>query len=209
MNFEEALGEMPIVAILRGVTPATVLGVADALVSAGIRIVEIPLNSPEPLDSIARLAREFSGRVVCGAGTVLDPDSVELVHGAGGTLVVAPNTNPGVIARCVTKEMTVIPGFVTPTEAFTALQAGARHLKLFPAGQLGPAYLKALNSVLPKDTSVLPVGGVGAADLSAWLAAGASGFGIGTELFRPGTDAAEVHRRATALVRAFEQTQGR
>ena len=209
MKFEEALAEMPIVAILRGITPATVLTVADALVSSGIRIVEVPLNSPEPLESISRLSREFSDRMVCGAGTVLDPNSVDLVHGAGGTLVVTPNTNPGVISRCVAKGMTVIPGFVTPTEAFAALQAGARYLKLFPAGPLGPAYLKALNSVLPKATAVFPVGGVGAADLSAWLAAGASGFGIGAELFRPGADAAEVHRRGTMLVRACQQAQAR
>ncbi len=208
MKFEAALVEMPIVAILRGITPSTVLAVADALASAGIRIVEVPLNSPEPLESISRLSREFSGRMVCGAGTVLDCNSVDRVHEAGGTLVVAPNTDHRVIDRCVGKGLTVIPGFVTPTEAFAALQAGARHLKLFPAGSLGPAYLKALRGVLPKDTAILPVGGVGAADISAWLAVGASGFGIGTELFRPGMAVLEVHRRATTLVRACQGARG-
>jgi 2-dehydro-3-deoxyphosphogalactonate aldolase len=207
MKFEAALVEMPIVAILRGVTSSTVLAVADALVSAGIKIVEVPLNSPEPLESISRLSREFSGRVVCGAGTVLDCNSVDRVHEAGGTLVVAPNVDHRVINRCVEKGITVIPGFVTPTEAFVALEAGARYLKLFPAGSFGPAYLRALGSVLPKDTAILPVGGVGAADISAWLAAGASGFGIGTELFTPGTTALEVHRRAATLVSALQRAR--
>jgi 2-dehydro-3-deoxyphosphogalactonate aldolase len=205
MKFEEAVAEVPIVAILRGVTPSTVLTVAEALVSAGVRVVEVPLNSPEPLESISRLAREFSARMVCGAGTVLNSNGVDLVYQAGGTLVVTPNTDLDVIARCVGSDMTVIPGFVTPTEAFAALQAGTKYLKLFPAGNLGPGYLKALNSVLPKDTAVFAVGGIGATDLPAWRAAGASGFGIGSELFTPGIDAAEVHRRAVTLVRACQQ----
>jgi 2-dehydro-3-deoxyphosphogalactonate aldolase len=207
MKFEAALAEMPIVAILRGITSSTVLTVADALQSAGIRIVEVPLNSPESLESIARLSREFSGRMICGAGTVLDCDSVDRVLEAGGALVVAPNTDQRVIGRCVGKGVTVIPGFVTATEAFAALEAGARYLKLFPAGSLGPAHLKALGSVLPHGTAILPVGGVGAADISAWWAAGASGFGIGTELFTPGATALEVHCRAVSVVRAFQQAR--
>jgi 2-dehydro-3-deoxyphosphogalactonate aldolase len=205
MNFEEALAEMPIVAILRGVTPEAVLTVTEALVSAGIRIVEVPLNSPQPVESIARLTRGFSRKVICGAGTVLTAAGVDMVCDAGGRLIVTPNSNSRVIARCREKGLTVMPGFLTPTEAFVALEAGAKYLKLFPAGVFGPTYLKALNSVLPIPTSVFPVGGVGADDISAWWTAGAAGFGIGTDLFTPGAEAAEVYQRAATIVQACRQ----
>jgi 2-dehydro-3-deoxyphosphogalactonate aldolase len=209
MNFEEALAEMPIVAILRGVTPETVLTVTEALVSAGIRFVEVPLNSPEPVESIARLTRGFSKKIICGAGTVLNAAGVDMVFDAGGRLIVTPNSNAAVIARCLEKGLTVMPGFMTPTEAFVALEAGAKYLKLFPAGIFGPAYLKALYSVLPKGTSVFPVGGVSADDISAWWTAGASGFGIGTDLFTPGAEAAEVYQRAATVVRACRQAMAK
>ncbi|QUD88298.1 2-dehydro-3-deoxy-6-phosphogalactonate aldolase [Phenylobacterium montanum] len=194
----------PIVAILRGVKPDEVVGVAQALYDAGVRVIEVPLNSPEPLESIARLSRAFGDRCLCGAGTVLTPADVDAVRAAGGKLIVTPNTDPAVIARAVETGLVVMPGFATASEAFAALAAGARSLKLFPAATYGPGHLKALKSVLPSAVPVFAVGGVGPAELAPWLAAGADGFGIGGEIYRPGDTPEAVRRKAGALMGALQ-----
>jgi 2-dehydro-3-deoxyphosphogalactonate aldolase len=200
-------GILPLVAILRGVRPEEVLDVAAAAHEAGIGAIEVPLNSPSPLESIARLAGKFGDRCLCGAGTVLRPADVDAVHAAGGRLIVTPNTQPAVIERALTLGLTVMPGFATATEAFTALGAGAGMLKLFPAASYGPAHLKALRDVLPRDVPVFAVGGVGAANLAPWRLAGCAGLGVGGDLYRAGHPPGEVHRRALALVAAWRAAQ--
>ncbi len=202
MTLEEALAESGIVAILRGVKPDEILAVAEALYSARIRAIEVPLNSPDPFDSIARLAGEYRGRIICGGGTMLTTAHVEKVAASGGRLAVAPNTDPAVIHRAVSLGMTPFPGFATATEAFAAIEAGARFLKLFPASTYGVDHLKALKAVLPPDVAVAPVGGVGPGDLAAWRKAGAACFGIGSDIYKPGMAPDEIHRRAVALVAA-------
>ena len=193
----------PIIAILRGVTPDEVVEVGEALYGAGIRVIEVPLNSPDSLESIARLSRAFGERCLCGAGTVLTPDDVRRVADAGGRLIVAPNTDPAVIERAVALGLVVMPGFATASEAFRALQAGARRLKLFPAATYGPGHLKALKGVLPKEVRVFAVGGVGPEALGAWRAAGADGFGVGGELYRPGDAPDAVAVKARTLMQAL------
>ena len=200
-------GILPLVAILRGIRPQEVLEVAAALHEAGIGAIEVPLNSPAPLESIARLAASFGDRCLCGAGTVLRPADVDAVHAAGGRLIVTPNTMPAVIERAVTLGLTVMPGFATATEAFAALGAGAGLLKLFPAASYGPGHLKALGDVLPAAAAVFAVGGVGAANLAPWRQAGCAGLGVGGDLYRAGHSAGEVHRRALALVAAWRAAQ--
>ena len=202
MTLDEALAEVPIVAILRGVRPDEVLGIAEALHTAGVRVVEVPLNSPEPLQSIQQLSETYRGRLVCGAGTVLSVEDVEAVSTAGGEIVVSPNTRADVIRRSVELGMTPLPGFATASEAFEAYVAGARRLKLFPAVTYGSAHVRQLKAVLPRDASVLAVGGVGAAAMAEWRAAGAAGFGIGGEIYRPGQTAEETLERARPLVEA-------
>jgi len=199
----DLLTELPLVAILRGVTPERIEGVAAALFEAGIRAIEVPLNSPEPFKSIEILAKSCGERCLTGAGTVLDTADVDRVANAGGRLLVTPNTNPAVIARGVEKKMVVMPGFYTPSEAFAAIAAGARILKLFPAATGGIAHLKALLAVLPKDVSVYAVGGVGAGNMSEWRQAGAAGFGMGTDLFKPDFTDEEIVARARKSVAAF------
>lgn len=193
-----------LVAILRGVTPDDVVAIAEAVLAAGISQIEVPLNSPDPLESIAKLAAALAGRALCGAGTVLSAADVEAVHAAGGRLIVTPNTNPVVIVRSAALGMTTLPGFATATEAFEAIAAGAAGLKLFPASSYGPAHLKALKAVLPKTVPVLAVGGVGPANIAEWVAAGADGFGLGSDLYAPGRTAADVGARAAAIVAAFD-----
>jgi 2-dehydro-3-deoxyphosphogalactonate aldolase len=193
----------PIVAILRGVKPDEVVGIAAALFKSGVRVIEVPLNSPEPFDSVARLSAAYGDHCLCGAGTVLSPADVDKVHTAGGRLIVTPNCDPAVIARAVALDMIVMPGIATATEAFAALKAGARHLKLFPAATYGPGHIKALKSVLPRDIPMFAVGGIGVGELAAWLGAGADGFGVGGELYRPGDGPEIVGRRATALIKAL------
>jgi len=200
-------GILPLVAILRGVRPDEVIEVGMALHEAGIGAIEVPLNSPSPLESIARLAGKLGDRCLCGAGTVLRPADVEAVHAAGGRLIVTPNTVPAVIERAVALGLTVMPGFATATEAFAALGAGARLLKLFPAASYGPAHLKALRDVLPLEAAVFAVGGVGAANLAPWRQVGCAGLGVGGDLYRAGHPAGEVHRRALALVAAWRAAQ--
>ena len=199
----DLLTELPLVAILRGVTPARIEGVAAALFEAGIRAIEVPLNSPEPFKSIEILAKVYGERCLTGAGTVLDPADVDRVTNAGGRLLVTPNTNPAVIARGVEKRMVVMPGFYTPSEAFTAIDAGARALKLFPAATAGTAHLKALLAVLPKDVPVYAVGGVGAGNMKEWRWAGATGFGMGADLFKLDYSDEEIAIRARQSVAAF------
>jgi len=194
---------VPVIAILRGVRPEEVVAIATALYDAGIRSIEVPLNSPSPLESISRLSKAFSDKCVVGAGTVLTPADVSAVHANGGGLIVTPNTDPAVIESAVALKMDVVPGFATPSEAFRALQAGARSLKLFPASTYGPVHIKALRDVLPKGIKLFAVGGVGASNLTPWLEAGIDGIGVGGELFRPGYTPEEVSKRAHALVNAW------
>lgn len=193
-----------LVAILRGIRPGEAVDVGAALIEAGFSMIEVPLNSPEPLDSIARLAGAFGDRALIGAGTVLTPEQVDHVRGAGGRLVVSPNCEPQVIARTLEHGMVSMPGVFTPTECFAAIRAGAKALKLFPASLAGPDGLKAIKAVLPPDVEVFAVGGASADNFGDWLAAGAAGFGIGSALYRPGDDAATVGERARAIVAAFD-----
>jgi 2-dehydro-3-deoxyphosphogalactonate aldolase len=190
------------IAILRGLTPPRAPEVGAALVAAGFRSIEVPLNSPEPFESIKLLAAAHRDCLV-GAGTVLTSAEVDRVHGAGGRLVVAPNCSPAVIRRALDLGMRVLPGIATATEAFAAVEAGATDLKLFPAATYGPKHLKALKSVLPKHVRVFPVGGVGSQDIAAWLASGADGFGFGGELFGPAYTLPELSARAAALFTAL------
>ena len=201
MTLEDALAEVPIVAIVRGVRPDEVEAVAEALLAGGVRVIEVPMNSPDPLVSIAKLAA-WGDRLVCGAGTVLTAAVVDQVAQAGGRILVAPNTNAEVIARTVQLGLTPMPGFGSASEAFVAHAAGARRLKLFPAASYGPGHVKALLDVLPKDVTIMPVGGVRPEAMGDWWAAGARGFGIGSDLYKPGFAAHEVRARAKAAVTA-------
>lgn len=201
-EFRTLLGQCPLVAIIRGVQPDEAVAIGEALHAGGIRIIEVPLNSPDPLTSIGRLARRFEGRALIGAGTVLEVEDVARVRAAGGRLVVSPNMNPAVIAATAAADMVSAPGFFTPSEAFDAIAAGAHALKLFPAEAAAPAVLKAQRAVLPPDVPVLVVGGVAPGSLAAWLEAGAAGFGLGSGVYKPGMAAAEVTERARAYVGA-------
>jgi 2-dehydro-3-deoxyphosphogalactonate aldolase len=194
----------PLIAILRGVTPAGAAGVAEAIAAAGIDMIEVPLNSPEPFQSIRVIVDAVGHRAIVGAGTVLDPQEVDQVADAGGRLIVSPNFDVGVVARAHELEMQSWPGVFTATECFAALKAGADGLKLFPASVLGPEGVKALRAVLPRTAPVYAVGGVGPENFAAYMAAGADGFGLGTSLYRPGDDAATVAARAAALVAAYD-----
>jgi 2-dehydro-3-deoxyphosphogalactonate aldolase len=202
MTLDEALAAFPVVAILRGVTPDEAVAHVEALYAAGLRAVEAPLNSPQALDSIARLAAAFAGRMAVGAGTVLTPQQADEVAAAGGTFAVAPNVEPAVIRRCRELGLEPAPGFATASEAFTAIAAGARRLKLFPAATYGPAHLRQLKAVLPADVQVWAVGGVGPADFAPWRAAGAAAFGLGGELYRAGQTAAETAAKAAVVAAA-------
>ncbi|WP_018633920.1 2-dehydro-3-deoxy-6-phosphogalactonate aldolase [Neomegalonema perideroedes] len=198
-----------IIAILRGLRPEEAVPCAEVLVKAGISVMEVPLNSPQPFDSISRMAKAFAGDpdVGIGAGTVLTPDEVGRVAAAGGRLIVSPNCDPEVIAATRALGLASWPGFFTPTEAFTALKAGATGLKLFPGFMAGPEGLKALRAVLPPGTQVYAVGGAGAENFGLWLKAGADGFGIGTALYQPGFSLAEIAERAARLVAAYDAAQ--
>jgi 2-dehydro-3-deoxyphosphogalactonate aldolase len=202
LSLDAALAECPVVAIIRGVRPDEVLAHAEALYAAGVRGVEVPLNSPDPLDSIRRLAKAYGDRMAVGAGTVLSAERVDAVAEAGGRIIVSPNTAPEVIARAVDLGLDPAPGFSTPTEAFQALAAGARHLKLFPAVTYGTAHVRQLKAVLPEAAVVWAVGGVGPAQMADWWAAGARAFGLGGEVYRKGQSPAETAENAARVVAA-------
>ena len=202
-TFRALFATCPLIAIIRGVEPGEVEAIGDALVEAGIRIVEVPLNSPRPLESIARLARRLDGRALVGAGTVLRAAEVAEVAAAGGGIIVSPSTNREVIEATVRAGLVSAPGYFTPSEAFAALEAGAHALKLFPAEAAAPAVVKAQRAVLPAATPLIVVGGVTPDSMAAYRAAGADGFGLGSALYRPGLGAGEVAERAAAFVAAL------
>ncbi len=206
--FDAAFRACPLIAILRGITPEEAVPVGEALLAAGFRIMEVPLNSPEPLDSIARMSAAFAGRAVVGAGTVYRPADVETVAAAGGTLVVSPNANPAVITRTKALGLVSAPGVFTPTEAAAALEAGADVLKIFPGEATSPAGVRAMSAVLPKGVRIVVVGGVAADDLGRWAGGPVSGFGIGSALYKPGMTAADVGERARAFGAAYAAAFG-
>ncbi|WOR14265.1 2-dehydro-3-deoxy-6-phosphogalactonate aldolase [Hyphomonas sp. FCG-A18] len=199
----EALATCPIVAILRGIRPNEAEAIGQALYEVGIRIMEVPLNSPSPLESIAILANTLNGRAIIGAGTVLTAEEVDAVADAGGQIIVSPNTDPAVIRQSLARGLEPMPGVFTASEAFTAIKAGATTLKLFPADTGGPAHLKALKAVLPETINVLAVGGVNPQTYSDWITAGASGAGCGSTLYKPGDTPAQTAEKARAMVAAI------
>jgi 2-dehydro-3-deoxyphosphogalactonate aldolase len=204
-----AAGAAPIVAILRGLRPDEAVPIGTALVEAGIRLIEVPLNSPQPFESIARLQKTF-GEVAClGAGTVLTVGDVDRLAATNATLMVTPNTDAAVIAHGIARGLTPMPGFLTASEAFVAIAAGATRLKLFPSVAFGPAYLRALRDVIPRTIAIWAVGGTNAPNLGAWLDAGAAGVGVGSALYRPGDDAVSVAAKARELVAAWHQHTGK
>lgn len=204
-RFTAAMAQLPLVAILRGLPPEDAQAVGSALVEAGWRLLEVPLNSPRPLESIATLAQAFPQAVI-GAGTVLSADDVRAVHAAGGQLIIAPNFNPAVVREAVRLGLPCVPGVGTASEAFAALAEGAAALKLFPAEMIPPAAVKALLAVLPRGTALLPVGGIAPASMAPYREAGAAGFGIGSALYRPGDGAAAVAAAARRFGDAWAGT---
>lgn len=200
MDFDTARAKLPLVAILRGITPDEALDFGEMLVGAGFTLIEVPMNSPDPANSIKRMAKGLAGRAVVGAGTVLTVDAVNEAADAGARLILAPNTDVDVIAHASSRGLTTMPGVATASEAFAAIGAGASSLKLFPANMLGAGTVAAWRAVLPSEVPIFAVGGVDADDYAAFRAAGAAGFGIGTALYKPGMDIHEAKERATAIV---------
>jgi len=198
-KFERIFSEVPLVAILRGLKPEEAIDVASALIEGGIKIMEVPLNSPDPFNSIERIAKQFGDVVYVGAGTVLKSAQVEQLKDCGGEFVVAPNFSPEVGAAAKKLGLSWLPGVYTPTEAFAALDAGADGLKLFPAELCPPTVIRAFRAVIPKEVKLLPVGGVDASNIAEYIQAGASGAGIGSSLYRPGTALNDIAERAKAL----------
>ncbi len=198
------LDRFPLIAILRGVRPDEVEAIGDALIDAGFAILEVPMNSPDPLDSIARLARRFPDALV-GAGTVMSAQAVQDVAAAGGRIILMPHSDPVVVRAARDAGLLCVPGVATPTEGFAALANGAAALKLFPAEQLPPVVVKAWRAVLPADVRLLPVGGITPTNMDEYLAAGAAGFGLGSALYKPGLTAVEVGERAQAFRAALKR----
>ncbi len=199
---------LPLIAILRGITPAEAPAIGTALVNAGITTIEVPLNSPDPLQSIAALSRHLGDAAIVGAGTVLSVADVNAVAQAGGQIIVSPNCNTEVIQATKALDLQSWPGVFTPTEAYAALDAGADGLKLFPGAMAGPTGLSAMRAILPKGTLVYAVGGAGPENFGDWIAASADGFGLGSALYKPGLNATEVGERATAIVAACRTALG-
>ncbi len=205
MSRDHLIGEPPLIAILRGITPEEAISVGEVLVAAGFRSMEVPLNSPRAFESIALLQQTFGSEVLVGAGTVLTPADVDAVAAAGGKIIVSPDTRPDVIRATKRRGLLSLPAFLTPGEAFAAIEAGADGLKLFPAEVAGPALLKAVRTVLPVGTSIFPSGGVSEPNLRDWMLAGAAGFGLGSNLYTPGRSPTEVAERARSLIRTWYQ----
>lgn len=208
VDLQAALAQLPLVAILRGLTPEEAPAVGGVLVEAGFCLIEVPLNSPRPFDSIERLAAAFGDSAIVGAGTVLRIGDVARVADAGGRLIVMPHCDTSIVTAAKAADLHAVPGFATPTEAFAAIKAGADGLKLFPAEGNPPPVLKAMRAVLPKGVPVLPVGGITPQSMEAYVAAGASGFGLGSALYMPGRSTAEVGRRAREFRGAWERVMG-
>jgi 2-dehydro-3-deoxyphosphogalactonate aldolase len=207
-SFRSALQTMPLIAILRGLAPAQAPAVGDALHEAGFRLIEVPLNSPDPYTSIGLLAKRLPGCVV-GAGTVLSAEQVRSVRDSGGALIVAPNLDLAVLEQALALNLPAVPGVATPTEAFMAMKAGAAAIKLFPAEAIPPAVLRAWRAVIPADVAMLPVGGIVPEVIGAYRNAGACGFGLGSALYRPGDEASAVGERARRFVTAWNAALGR
>lgn len=203
IDLSSALAQLPLVAILRGIRPDEVEAVGEVLVEAGFRLIEVPLNSPEPLTSIGMLGRRFGKDAIVGAGTVLTAEQVGQVQDVGGAMIVSPNTDIAVIAESARRGMVSLPGYFTPSEAFAALAAGASGLKLFPAEAASPAVLKAHRAVLPKTVPVLAVGGITTTSMGPWQQAGVNGFGLGSALYRAGASVNEVAANARAFAQAW------
>ncbi len=201
-EFDAAFARCPLIAILRGVKPDEVEAIGDELVAAGFTLIEVPMNSPEPLESVSRLAKRFAGRAVIGAGTVLKVEQVQAVADAGGTMIISPNANLDVIRASAAAGLVSLPGIMTPSEAFAALDAGATALKLFPAEAASPTVLKAMRAVLT-EARILPVGGVSPDTMAPWIAAGAPGFGLGSALYKVGMTAEQVGANARAFIAAL------
>jgi 2-dehydro-3-deoxyphosphogalactonate aldolase len=205
LDLKTALQGCPVIAILRGIRPEEAESICSALEEAGVVIAEVPLNSPNALESISILSRSFGDRMLVGAGTLTQPEQVTEVAAAGGRLIVTPHADTSIVRAAKAAGLYAAPGFFNPTEAFALLHAGADALKLFPSEVLGISMLKALQSVLPKGTLVLPVGGVDAERIAPWLAAGAAGVGVGSSIYKPGDDAKSVATKAKALVNAVRE----
>jgi len=201
--FDAAFASCPLIAILRGVRPDEVVAIGEELVAAGFTLIEVPMNSPDPLDSVARLVAALGDRAMIGAGTVLTVDQVAAMRDAGGRMVISPNTNIDVIRASAAAGLVSLPGIATPSEALAALDAGATALKLFPAEAASPTILKAMRAILPSDLRVLPVGGIVPEGMAPWRQAGAAGFGLGSALYKPGMTAGEVGAHARAFVAAL------
>lgn len=201
-KFDSALNQLPLIAILRGLQAHEALAMGEALSSTGWSLIEVPLNSPDPLTSIATLASSLPQALV-GAGTVLTPADVRNVHAAGGQLIVSPNFNPTVVREAVRLGLVCLPGIMTATEAFAALESGATGLKIFPSEMISPAVVRALRAVLPADTRLLPVGGITPENMHSYLAAGASGFGIGSALYKSGMKASQVQSHAMNFISGY------
>lgn len=199
-KFESSLSEMPVVAIIRGVRKEEVVEVAEAIYEAGISVIEVPLNTPNAFECIEKLSDKMKDRCIVGCGTLVQVDDVSRLVDAGAELAVTPTTQPDIIKACITRGLIPMPGWMTPTEAFSAVASGAQYLKLFPASSAGYGHVKALKAVLPSDVNVFAVGGVNLDDLHLWKAAGARGFGFGSEIFAPGISPEEVLTRASLVV---------